>query len=74
MGMYTLTTDSRTYASKTITHTFKNVAFVETTTFLLTANGQRLEAGKVVTTVTREPCDADVLVELVEECARQEYG
>ena len=41
---------------------------------LLTENGQRLEAGKVVTTVTREPFDADELAELVAECARQEYG
>ena len=73
-GMFTLTMDSNSYASKTIAHTFKDVTFVETTTFMMTANGQRLEAGKVVTTVTREPFDADVLIELAEEFARQEYS
>jgi len=66
--LYILTGEVATYDEALIKHTFKDVEFVETTTYKLTTKGCRYKRAPDVKNVTKEPLDATVLSSLSAQC------
>jgi hypothetical protein len=68
-GMYLLCHGSSQYSVEMVEHTFKDVEFIETTTYKLQANGQRQKTGKDVKTRTSVPLDLAMIDKLSLQCA-----